>query len=57
MDPIPDLARISEGTAKLEIMLDAVIAYVEGVSPPSHLKNILPTFISPLFVMILGHGR
>merc|ERR1711962_217385 len=31
VDPIPDLARISEGTAKLEIMLDAVIAYVEGV--------------------------
>ena len=25
VEPIPDLARISEGTAKLEIMLDAVI--------------------------------
>lgn len=31
VEPIPDLARISEGTAKLEIMLDAVIQYVEAV--------------------------
>ncbi len=31
VEPIPDLARISEGTNKLEIMLDAVIQYVEGV--------------------------
>lgn len=31
VDPIPDLAKISEGTTKLEIMLDAVIQYVEGV--------------------------
>ena len=26
VEPIPDLARVSEGTAKLEMMLDAVIA-------------------------------
>jgi len=25
VEPIPDLARVSEGTAKLEMMLDAVI--------------------------------
>ena len=31
VEPIPDLARVSEGTAKLEHMLDAVIAYVEDV--------------------------
>ncbi len=31
VEPIPDLARVSEGTNKLEIMLDAVIAYVEDV--------------------------
>jgi translation initiation factor 3 subunit F len=31
VEPIPDLARVSEGSAKLEVMLDAVIAYVEGV--------------------------
>jgi translation initiation factor 3 subunit F len=31
IEPIPDLARISEGTLKLEQMLDAVITYVEGV--------------------------
>ena len=28
VEPIPDLARISEGTAKLEIMLDAVIQVI-----------------------------
>ena len=31
VEPIPDLARISEGTGKLEHMLDAVISYVEDV--------------------------
>lgn len=31
VEPIPDLMRISEGTTKLEMMLDAVIQYVEGV--------------------------
>jgi len=31
VEPIPDLARISEGTAKLEVMLDAIISYVEDV--------------------------
>jgi len=31
VDPIPDLAKISEGTTKLEFMLDAVIKYVEDV--------------------------
>lgn len=31
VEPIPDLARVSEGTAKLEIMLDAVIQYVDAV--------------------------
>jgi len=40
VDPIPDLAKISEGTTKLEIMLDAVIQYVEGVmsgkEPPNN---------------------
>jgi len=39
VDPIPDLARISEGTAKLEIMLDAVIAYVEGVMDGSQTPD------------------
>lgn len=39
VDPIPDLARISEGTAKLEIMLDAVIAYVEGVMDGSQVPD------------------
>ena len=40
VDPIPDLAKISEGTMKLEHMLDAVLAYVEGViegkEPPNN---------------------
>ena len=31
VETIPDLARISEGTTKLEVMLDAVISYVQGV--------------------------
>lgn len=31
VEPMPDLAKISEGTTKLETMLDAVITYVEGV--------------------------
>lgn len=31
VEPIPDLARISEGCNKLELMLDAVIQYVEAV--------------------------
>merc|ERR1712226_1818374 len=31
VEPIPDLARVSEGTAKLEHMLDAVITYVGDV--------------------------
>ena len=31
IEPIPDLARISEGTGKLEHMLDAVITYVQDV--------------------------
>ena len=31
VEPMPDLARVSEGIAKLEFMLDAVIQYVEGV--------------------------
>lgn len=31
VEPIPDLARVSEGTAKMEMMLDAVIQYVEAV--------------------------
>ena len=31
VETIPDLAKISEGTTKLEVMLDAVISYVQGV--------------------------
>jgi len=31
VEPSPDLARVSEGVTKLELMLDAVIKYVEGV--------------------------
>ena len=39
VEPIPDLARVSEGTAKLEHMLDAVIAYVEEVLSGKETPN------------------
>ena len=39
VDPIPDLAKISEGTTKLEFMLDAVIKYVEGVLSGKETPN------------------
>ena len=39
VEPIPDLARISEGTAKLEKMLDAVITYVEDVQSGREKPN------------------
>lgn len=31
-EPVPDLAKISEGTAKLEMMLEAVLQYVNNVT-------------------------
>jgi len=39
VEPIPDLARISEGTAKLEKMLEAVITYVEDVQSGREKPN------------------
>jgi len=39
VDPIPDLAKISEGTTKLEFMLDAVIQYVEDVMSGKEAPN------------------
>lgn len=39
VEPIPDLARISEGTTKLEMMLDAVIKYVESVLEGKEVPN------------------
>ena len=39
VEPIPDLARVSEGTAKLEHMLDAVIADVEEVLSGKETPN------------------
>ena len=39
VDPIPDLAKISEGTNKLDIMLDAVIQYVEAVLNGTETPN------------------
>jgi translation initiation factor 3 subunit F len=31
VEPVPDLARVAEGTQKLESLLDTVIEYVESV--------------------------
>ena len=39
VEPIPDLARVSEGTAKLEHMLDAVITYVGDVLTGKETPN------------------